>query len=70
MSAITGLRPLPGTHFPNSLVDKDGVSVTPGEDPTEIVDGGYSNDQLDAWNREYTPLPSKRRNGDGSHWQL
>ena len=70
MSAITGLGPPPGNHFPNNLVDKDGLSVRPGEDPTDIVNGGYTSDQLDAWNRKYTPPPTKRRNGDGSHWQL
>ena len=61
---ITGLRPHPGQHYPYEPgLYGDNSEPPPVGDRANIVDGGFTDEQMQAWEKSMTPPKI-----DGSHW--
>ena len=64
---ITGLRPHPGQHYPDEPgLYGDNSEPPSGGDPANIPNGGFTEEQVKAYERSMTP--NRRSKTDGSHW--
>ena len=64
---ITGLRPHPGQHYPYEPgLYGDNSEPPPVGDPANIPNGGFTKEQVKAYERSMTP--NRRSKTDGSHW--
>lgn len=64
---INGLRPHPGQHYPDEpgLYGDNSEPPTDG-DPANTPNGGFTEEQVKAYERSMTP--NRRSKTDGSHW--
>ncbi len=64
---INGLRPHPGHHYPGEPgLYGDNSEPPPDGDPANSIDGGFTEEQRQAW--EESMEPNRRPKIDGSHW--
>ena len=63
---ITGLRPHPGQHYQDEPgLYGDNSEPPPVGDPLNSIDGGFTEEQVKAYERSMTP--NRRSKTDGSH---